>query len=222
MGVFMKIMTAREATAQIESGNTIMHGGFTTRGFPKELVKALWSHENITDLTIIVNAPNEHISPELEQILKTRCKHLKCTFIHSTAAIQLQNKGKMELMPQGNFSEALRMGGAGIPAFYTPVGIGTPVAENHEIREFDGKQYMLQKSLTGDVALFRANVVDKAGNCWIKGATKNFSPLMAFACKKAFVETDTVVEVGEIDPETVTIPGIVVTGIVEVTPNESL
>ena len=212
-----KIMTPREVVKQIHSGDTIMLGGFTYRGFPKLIVQALCKETECNNLTFFVNAPNEKLSPELEDLLSTRCEHLKCSFIRSHAAIQLMERGRMELMPQGNFSEAIRMGGSGVPAYYTPVGIGTPVAEGKEIRVFDGKPYMLQHALTGDVALFRANVVDKAGNCWIKGATKNFSPMMALACKKVFVEAETLVDVGEIDPELVTVPSIVVTGIVEVT-----
>lgn len=211
-----KIMTALEAARQIQDGDTLMLGGFGSRGFAAKIVGALCKDTEVKDLRIYVNAPNEKTRPDLEELLATRCSHVKCTFMRSSAGARLYGEGKLELMPQGSFAESLRMGGAGIPAYYTPVGVGTPVENGKEVREFNGKKYILEKSLTGDVALLRANVVDKMGNCFIKGATKNFSPMMARACKKVFVEAEKLVEVGEIDPENVTIPGIMVNGIVEV------
>lgn len=211
-----KIVTALEAASQIHDGDILMLGGFGSRGFAAEIVGALCRDTNVRNLTIYVNSPNERTRPDLEELLSTRCRHVKCTFMRSSAATKLYEEGKLEIIPQGNFSESLRMGGSGVPAYYTPVGIGTPVEKGKEIREFNGRKYLLEHSLTGDVALLRANVVDKMGNCFIKGATKNFSPAMAMACRKVFVEAEKLVEIGEIAPEDVTIPGIIINGIVEV------
>ena len=211
-----KIMTAKEAAKEIESGNTLMIGGFGSGGFPARIIGELCNQEETKDLTIYVNSPTEKSRPDLEKLLLEKSRHVKCTFMRSSAGAKLFSEGKLELVPQGTFAESLRMGGAGIPAYYTPVGVGTLVEKGKEIREFDGKEYLLEYSLSGDVAVFRVNIADRMGNCYMKGTTKNFCPLMAKACKKVFVEAERLVEVGEIDPELVTVPGIVVTGIVEV------
>ena len=110
---------------------------------------------------------------------------------------------------------SLTMGNSGIPAYYCPVGVGTRVAEGKEVREFDGKQYILEKTFRGNVAFLHVNKADRAGNCLVRGAAKNFTTLMAWACDHTFVEADEIVETGTIDPELVSIPGILVKGIVK-------
>lgn len=212
-----KVVTLHEAVSRIGDGAVIMIGGFGTRGYPKTLLRELLDHPDPRDLSFCVNAPDGARRPELEELMETRCRHVTCTFMRkSGAGMRLFEEGRLTMVPQGTFAESLRLGGMGIPAWYSPVGIGTQVAEGKEIREFDGKSYILERTLKGDVALLHANKADRSGNCFVKGAAKNFTVLMAGACKETLVEAEEIVEVGEIDPELVSIPGILVSAVVAV------
>lgn len=211
-----KVVTLREAVSRVQDDAVIMIGGFGTRGYPRVLLGQLLSHSGAGGLSFCVNAPDGTRRPELEELMQTRCRHVTCTFMRkSSAGLRLFEEGKLTMMPQGTFAESLRLGGMGIPAWYSPVGIGTRVAENKEVREFDGKPYILERTLNGDVAFLHANKADRSGNCFVKGAAKNFTVLMAGACREAIVEAEEIVEVGEIDPELVSIPGILVSAVVQ-------
>lgn len=215
--MYNKIISSHDVVCQVRSGSTIMIGGFGAHGYPKKLITKLLNESSADQLELYLNAPNEYTRPELEQLILSRCKHIKCSYLlHSSGAKKLYNEGKLEILPQGTFAESIRAGGVGIPAYYTSVGIGTEVEKGKETKEIDGEMYLLEKALTGNFAFFRANIVDKNGNCYIKGATKNFSVLMAMACEKVFVEAEQIVEIGEIDPELVSVPGILVDGIIKV------
>lgn len=126
----------------------------------------------------------------------------------------LNGELEVELTPQGTLAEKLRSGGAGIPAFFTPTGVGTLIAEGKEVREFDGKAYILESSLTADIALVKAYKADKAGNLVFRKTARNFNPECAMAGKLTVVEVEQLVEIGEIDPDDIHLPGIYVNRIV--------
>ena len=211
-----KLISASESVSQVKSGDTVMCGGFGRWGYATEIAKKLNNNMYVTDLTFIFNSVFASMHIDLEQMLDTRCKHVMCSFIRNSPTLQrLYGEGKLTIVPQGTMAESIRLGGLGIPAYYCPVGVGTLFAEGKESRMFDGKEYVLERTLRGDVALLRATKVDSAGNCFFRGVTKNFSSLMALACDKVFVETKDCVP-GFLDPELVTVPGILVDGIVKV------
>src|SRR5699024_4041897 len=120
-----------------------------------------------------------------------------------------------DLVPQGSLAEKIRAGGAGIPAFYTPSGVGTPIVEGREVREFDGKNYLLEEGLTADYSLIRAWKADTHGNLVFRKTARNFNPMMAAAGKVTIAEVEEIVEVGELDPDQIHTPGIYVQGIVQ-------
>lgn len=211
-----KLMSAKEIASRISSGETLMLGGFASnRGYPGKILYGL-VFRDVTNLSIITNAASASNKPELEKLLEAKVSSLTCTYLRtSKAASDLYKLGKVTLIPQGTLAESIRLGGLGIPAYYNSVGVGTAVAKGKEVREFNSKLYLLEHAITGDKALIRVNIADKSGNCFIKGPSKTFSPLMAAACKEVYIEAEEIVEVGEIDPELVTIPNILVNGIVD-------
>lgn len=212
-----KLMNLNEAIAPIKDGDTILVGGFGPMGFPGRVLRAINKQTQLKDLFFVTNAANPNFMPSLEKLLETRSRGLITTYLRSSkAAEKMFNDKTLELVPQGTFAERLRAGGNGIPAFYTPVGINTLVAEGKEIKEIDGKEYLMEKAITGDVALIKATKVDLDGNCFMRGSTKNFGALMPAAAKYTIVEAEEIVQVGEIDPELVTIPGVLVHAIVKV------
>lgn len=214
-----KQMTAEAAVSQIRDGDIIMVAGFGRSGYAVTLLEALYKSSSADGLTFYMNSCFSAVHTYLELLLKERCAHAKCSFMRNSPALQeLFAAGKLEIIPQGALAEGIRLAGVGIPAYYSPVGIGTFVAEGKEVREIDGKSYLLERTLPGDVALIRASRTDRQGNCVLKGSTKNFGLSMALACKHVLVETPELVEPGELGTEEITIPGILVDGIVEVNP----
>ena len=212
-----KLMSVMDAIAPIKDGDTILVSGFGPMGYPGRILRALLKQTDLKDLFFVTNAANPNFMPSLEKLLATRSRGMIATFIRqSMVAEKMFYEKKLELIPQGTFAERLRAGGAGIPAFYTNVGLGTLVEEGKDKKVIDGKEYLLEKAITGDVALIRATKVDIEGNCFMRGSTKNFGALMPAAAKYTVVEAEEVVQVGEIDPELVTIPGILVHSIVKV------
>ncbi len=212
-----KLMTLLEAIAPIKDGDTILVGGFGPMGYPGRVMRTILKQSDLKDLLFVANAANSNYLPALEKMLMTRARGMIATFTRpSKAAEKLYDEGKLELIPQGTFSERIRAGGAGIPAFYTPVGFGTAVEEGKPTIEIDGKKYLMEKAITADVALIKAAKVDLDGNCFMTGCTKNFGALMPAAAKYTVVEAEQLVKVGKIDPELVTVPGILVDAIVKV------
>ena len=142
---------------------------------------------------------------------------LICTYIAQNEAAQKMYKANpacLHINPQGTLTERIRCGGFGIAAFYTPTGVGTVIEEGKEVREFNGKLYVMEKALRGNVAIIRASVVDEFGNCYMKGSSKNYNAAMATACDYVIVEADELVPTGSIDPELVTVSGIYIDAIV--------
>jgi 3-oxoacid CoA-transferase A subunit len=212
-----KIKTLTEAVQPIKNGDTIMVGGFGPWGFPGRMVRALLQQSEAKDLFFIANGPSAAYMQTLEKLLFKRSRGASVTFVHGSAAAKwLYGEGKLELVPQGTFAERIRIGGFGIPAFLTPVGVGTEVAQGKQGMEIDGQHYLVEKAYHADVALIRSTQVDTLGNCFMRGSTKAFSALMPPAAVYTVVEAEEIVKPGKIDPERVTVPGVFVDAIVKV------
>lgn len=212
-----KMMNVLDAISPIKDGDVVMVSGFGPMGYPGRVLRAMLKQNEAKDLLFVTNAANPNFMPSLEKLITKRSRGLIATFVRqSKIAEKMYFDKTLELVPQGTFSERLRAGGAGIPAFYTPVGIGTEVEEGKPKLVIDGKMYLMEKAITADVAIIKATKVDLDGNCYMRGSTKAFGALMPAAAKYTIVEAEEVVQVGEIDPELVTVPGIMVDAIVKV------
>ena len=213
-----KVVTnAQDALANIVSNNqTIAVGGFGLCGIPEALIDAL-KETGVTGLTCISN--NAGVDDfGLGKLLQTKqIKKMISSYVGENKEFErqyLNGELEVELTPQGTLAEKLRAGGAGIPAFFTQTGVGTLIAEGKEVREFDGKAYILEHSLTADIALIKAYKADKAGNLVFRKTARNFNPECAMAGKFTIVEVEQIVEIGEIDPDDVHLAGIYVNKIV--------
>ncbi|MGQ0626731.1 MAG: 3-oxoacid CoA-transferase subunit A [Phycisphaerales bacterium] len=209
-----------QAVADIRDGATIMIGGFGEAGSPIELIHALID-QGARGLTIISNNTGSG-EVGLAALLKAqRVAKIICSFprtANSTVFPELFRQGKieLELVPQGTLAERIRAGGAGIPAFFTPAAVGTPLAEGKESRHFDGKEYLLERWLRADFALIKGRAADTLGNLVYNKTARNFGPIMAMAAKVSIAQVNSIVAAGEIDPEVVVTPGIFVDRVVEV------
>lgn len=206
-----------EAVESIKDGMTIMVGGFGIVGIPENLIKALYE-KDIKDLTVISN--NCGIDDwGLGLLLKNKqIKKMISSYVGENKEFERQVlNGDLEVMlvPQGSLAEKIRAGGAGIPAFYTPTGVGTLIAEGKETKIFHGKEYLLEESLVADFSLIRAWKADKHGNLVFRKTARNFNPMMAAAGKVTIAEVEEIVEVGELDPDEIHTPGIYVQGIIK-------
>ena len=223
-----KFITAQEAAAMIKDGSSVMVGGFMANGTPESIMDAL-VERNAQDLTVMCNdggfgpafdeEGNETAAPRGNgKLIKNHSvKKLIATHIGLNKQVAEQmNAGTLEvtLIPQGSMVEMIRAGGAGLGGVLTPTGIGTDIAEGKEVFNIDGKDFMLEKPLHADFAVLRGNIVDKKGNVFYKGTTKNFQIAMATAADTVIVEAEKVVEVGELDPDYVMTPYIFVDYIV--------
>lgn len=196
----------------IKDGQTIAVGGFGLCGIPEALIEAL-RDSGVKDLTCISN--NAGVDGfGLGLLLETRqVKKMIASYVGENKEFErqfLSGELEVELTPQGTLAEKLRAGGAGIPAFFTATGVGTQIAEGKEEREFDGRQYILERSLVADVALVKAQKADKAGNLMFNKTARNFNPDVATAGKVTIVEVEQLVETGELDPDQIHLPGIYV------------
>jgi 3-oxoacid CoA-transferase subunit A len=208
---------AKSALADIvKDGQTIAVGGFGLCGIPEVLINALrdTGAQNLT--AISNNAGIDGVG--LGQLLTTRqIKKMIASYVGENKEFERQylaGELQLEFTPQGTLAEKLRAGGAGIPAFFTKTGVGTLVAEGKEIREFDGAQYVMERSLVADVSLVRAYKADKAGNLVYRKTARNFNPNVAMAGKITVAEVEILVETGELDPDEIHTPGIFVSRIV--------
>lgn len=213
-----KVTTLMAAVDAIHSGNTIMVGGFTISGCPLGLLKEL-SRRPISNLTTIsedigfantVSFPAEAIR---ELFTGGRIRKVCASFIGANPFVnELIQKGELEyeLIPQGTLAERIRAGGSGIAGFYTPTGIGTIAEKGKEKKVINGKEFLLELPLRADVALVKAYKADPMGNAVFKYSSMNFNPLMAMAADKVILEVEKLVEIGEINPELVQLPGIFV------------
>jgi 3-oxoacid CoA-transferase subunit A len=213
--------SAADAIHDVFDGATIMFGGFASAGTPTNLILALYE-KGTTDLTCIAN--NLGLGDKLDILCEKRqIKKMIASFAVRAAPRrpslfeQLFAEGGVELeaVPQGTLAERIRAGGAGIPAFYTPTGVGTPVADDKETREFDGRTYLMERALTADFAFVRAYRGDRLGNLVYRKSGRNFNVAMAMAAKVTIAEVEQIVEPGELDPEHIVTPGIFVQRIME-------
>jgi len=206
------VKDAREAVADIPSGCMLMMGGFGLSGIPENCISALLERD-INDLTIVSN--NAGVDDfGIGLLLKKRMvKKMISSYVGENGEFErqlLQGELAVDLIPQGTLAERVRAGGAGIPAFFTPAGIGTEVAEGKEVREFEGKKYLLERWLRADYSIVKAWKGDTAGNLIYKGTTRNFNPIMATAGKICIAEVEELVEAGSLDPNQIHTPGIYV------------
>jgi 3-oxoacid CoA-transferase subunit A len=206
------IDTADEAVAIIPDGASIMMGGFGLCGIPENLIAAL-GRRGTRDLTIISN--NAGIDEfGIGPLLKSRqVRKMISTYVGENKEFErqfLQKEIEVELVPQGTFSERIRAGGAGIAAFFTPTGVGTLIAEGKEVREFDGRQYLMERAIRADFAFVKAWKGDHAGNLVYRRTARNFNAIMATAARTTLAEVEHLVETGSIDGDHVHTPGIFV------------
>lgn len=209
-----------EAISGIHDGATVLIGGFGTAGTPNELIDGL-IEQGARSLTVVNNNAGNG-DTGLAALLKAgRVRKMVCSFprqadSHVFDALYRSGKIELELVPQGNLAERLRAGGTGIGAFFTPTGYGTPLAEGKETRVIDGKPYVLEYPIRGDVALIKAERGDRWGNLTFRKTARNFGPVMAAAAIRTIASVYELVELGEIDPEAVITPGIFVHRIVRI------
>ena len=210
-----RIASADAAIADLTDGATILMGGFGLCGIPENLIAAV-RRKGTKDLTIVSNnagVDDFGIGLLLQQ---RQVKKMISTYVGENKLFEqlvLSGELQVELNPQGTLSERLRAGGAGIPAFYTPTGYGTMVADNKETREFDGRQYVLERALRGNFAFIKACKGDRWGNLIYRKTARNFNPMMATAADYVIAEVEELVELGKLDPNQVHTPGIFVDAI---------
>ncbi|APH04016.1 CoA transferase subunit A [Bacillus weihaiensis] len=202
----------QEAVQEIKDGSTLMVGGFGLCGIPENLIIAL-VEKGVKDLTIISN--NCGVDDwGLGLLLKNKqIKKMVASYVGENKEFERQvlaNEIEVELIPQGTLAERIRAGGAGIPAFYTPAGVGTPIAEGREVRRFNGKEYLLETALVADFSLVRASRADKMGNLQYNKTAQNFNPMIAAAGKITIAEVEELVEIGGINPQYIHTPSIYV------------
>lgn len=214
--------TVDEAVAGIEDGSTVLVGGFGLAGMPFDLIDGL-IRQGATDLTIVCNnAGNGEVG--LAALLKAgRVRKVICSFPRQADSYvfdELFRAGRVELevVPQGNLAERMRAAGAGIGGFYSPTAVGTILAEGKETRTIDGRDYLLEFPIRGDVALVSAHRADRMGNLVYRKTARNFGPVMATAATTTIVQVHDVVPTGDLDPEAVVTPGIFVDRVVRVEP----
>lgn len=209
-----------DALAGTRDGATVLIGGFGTAGIPMELIAGL-IEQGAKDLTVVNNNAGNGDSG-LAALLKTgRVKKIICSFPRQADSYvfdELYRSGKLELelVPQGNLAERMRAAGAGIGAFYCPTGYGTPLAGDRETREIDGRHYVLEYPIRGDLALVKAERGDRWGNLTYRKAARNFGPVMAMAAERTVASVHEIAELGTIEPEVIVTPGIFVHRIVQI------
>ena len=209
--------TFQEAVREIKDYSTIMVGGFGLVGIPENLILAL-VESKVKHLTVISN--NCGVDDwGLGLLLKNnQIDKMIGSYVGENKEFERQvlaGELEVELTPQGTLAEKIRAGGSGIPAFYTPAGVGTPLAEGQEVRNFDGKDYLLQRGLQADFSLVRAARGDRHGNLVYNKTARNFNPMMAAAGKVTIAEVEELVEPGELDADAIHTPGIYVQGLIE-------
>ena len=213
--------SADEAVRDVPDGATLVVGGFGLCGIPENLIAAL-VRRGVKNLTVVSN--NCGVDDwGLGLLLKTRqIRKMVSSYVGENAEFErqfLSGELEVELVPQGTLAERMRAGGAGIPGFYTPAGVGTLVAEGKEVKEFDGREYLLERGIKGDFAMVAAWKADRLGNLVYRKAARNFNPMAATAGRVSIAEVEELVEVGELDPEAIHTPAVFVQRVV-VAPRE--
>ena len=215
-----RVRSLAEAVAGIPDGATVLCAGFGGAGLPDALCEAV-IEQGARALTVVANNAGTGRAGLAALLAAGRVKRIICSFPRSSGSVvfeELYAAGRieLELVPQGIISERMRCAAAGLGGFYSPVSVGTRLAEGKEHREIDGRMYVLEKPLKGDVALLSADRADRWGNLTYRKSARNFNPTMAMAASLSVAQVRHVVELGEIDPEMVITPGIFVDRLVEV------
>jgi 3-oxoadipate CoA-transferase alpha subunit len=207
-----------EAVADVQDGSTVLVGGFGMAGMPVALVDAL-IRQGATDLTVISNNAGNGDTGLAALLAAGRVRRIVCSFPRQADSwvfdgLYRAGRIELELVPQGNLAERMRAAGAGIGAFFCPTAVGTPLAADRETRTIDGREYVLEYPLRGDVALIGAYRADRMGNLVYRKTARNFGPVMATAATSVVVQVAEIVETGALDPEAVVTPGIYVDRVV--------
>jgi acetate CoA/acetoacetate CoA-transferase alpha subunit len=213
-----KTTSAAEAIKRVKDGDMILVGGFLMAGSPETLIKTLIERSTAKDLTIVSNDTGVADSNMSKLMQQGRVLKVFATYIGAnplTGQMLIDDPESVVLYPQGTLAEKIRCGGAGIAGFYTRVGIGTIIENGKERRIFDGQGYLLETALRGNVAFVKATVADKAGNLFMRGSTKNFGVIMARAADYVVAEAKKIVEIGELDPEIISVPGVFINALVQ-------
>lgn len=206
------VADAKVAVADVFSDSVLMLGGFGLSGIPENCIQALLE-KDLSGLTCISNNAGVDDFGIGLMLKKKMVKKMISSYVGENAEFErqlLSGELEVELIPQGTLAERVRAGGAGIPAFFTPAGVGTEVADGKEIREFEGKLYLLERWLKADFAFVKAWKGDTAGNLIFKGTARNFNPMMAAAGRITIAEVEELVPAGELDPNAIHTPGIYV------------
>jgi 3-oxoadipate CoA-transferase alpha subunit len=214
------VRSVAEAMAGIADGSTVLVSGFAQIGEPRALVDGL-IEQGAKDLTVVHNTAGRGRDGVARLIGEGRVRKIICSFARSRGSVLFEEvyaRGaiELEIVPQGTLAERIRAGGAGIPAFFTPTGGGTKIAEGKETRIIDGRECVLEQAITGDVALVEAWRADRWGNLVYRDAGRNFNPVVAPAGKLTIVQTQNTAELGELTPEMIVTSGIYVDRIVHV------
>jgi len=210
-----RIASADAAIGKLQDGATILMGGFGLCGIPENLIAAV-RRKGTKSLTIVSNNAGVEDFGIGVLMQQRQVKKMIASYVGENKLFEklvLSGEMEVELNPQGTLSERLRAGGAGIPAFYTPTGYGTMVAEGKETREFDGRQYVLERALRGNFAFIKAWKGDRWGNLIYRKTARNFNPMMATAADYVIAEVEELVELGQLDPDQVHTPGIYINAI---------
>src|SRR5689334_9456379 len=212
--------SVRGAMAGIKDGSSVLITGFAQVGEPRALIDGL-IEQGAKDLTVVHNTAGRGREGVARLIGEGRVRKIVCSFARSRGSVMFEEvfaRGEIELeiVPQGILAERIRAAAAGIPAFYTATGAGTKLAESKEARTFDGREYILEEAIYGDVALVEAWRADRWGNLVYRDAGRNFNPVMAAAAKLTIAQTQHMAELGELSPEEVATPGIYVDRVVHV------
>lgn len=212
--------TTAEAVADIQDGHTVLVGGFGMAGMPVALIDALIDH-GATDLTVVSNNAGNGDTGLAALLAAKRVRKVICSFPRQSDSwvfdgLYRAGDIQLEVVPQGTLAERMRAAGAGIGAFYCPTAVGTPLADGKELREINGRSYILEYPLAGDVALIGAYRSDRIGNLVYRKTARNFGPVMAAAATTTIAQVAAVVDIGTLDPETVVTPSIYVNKVVAV------
>ena len=215
-----QVISLSEAVSEIHDGATVMIGGFGEAGSPIELIHALID-QGAKNLTVVSNNTGSGNVGLAALIANRQVKKMICSFprtANSTVFPELYNAGEieLELVPQGTLAERIRAGGAGIPAFYVPASVNTPLAEGKESREFSGQEYVLEYGIKADFSLVKCETADRYGNLLYHATARNFGPIMCTAADITIVQAKSIVAAGQIDPEAVVTPGIFVKKVIEI------
>src|SRR5437762_3786996 len=223
MPIDKRAANAAEALADVSDGATVLISGFGGAGFPNVLIRAL-RERGPKDLTLVVNSATHRYSYPHELIEAGLVRKVVCTAARGHTKepspferLWMDGRIELECVPQGTFAERIRAGGAGIPAFYTPVGFGTELAKGKEVRRFGDREYVLEQAIKGDLALIRADIADRYGNLTFHYAQMNFGPVMAAAANLTVAEVRAVLD-EPMSHERVQLPGVYVDRVVTVTP----